>query len=222
MQFQPRASAILRFIAISTVAIAALAIFGRDLVETLLPVVRGMLGLLDDSFRVIAMNVTSQGGDTVIQASFALAQSVTIGTHTLYPNPLGEAQVSTLSAYVLQPLALALILIATWPAKAGAEWLLRIVILAPLTLLVFTVDIPFVLLGELWTALVDAYAPGSFSPLVAWKDFLQGGGRFALGLAVGALSILAADCIARRFNVIALTHRLNDAGRIKEWEAKHS
>jgi hypothetical protein len=52
-------------------------------------------------------------------------------------------------------------------------------------------DVPFVLWASLWSLHVDSYAPDLWSPLLVWRDFLQGGGRFALAVLLGLASAAA-------------------------------
>lgn len=193
----PKIKWFVRLVLATVGAIAAIRWIGYGMVEGLLPLLSWIIGGLDEHYRVLTIGLASQADDTVVLLKVSLAKPLTIGGHTLYPHPLGAAQVTTLLGNVLQPLVLAVIVIGAWPCKAFTEWLLRMAIVVPLAFILIMLDIPFVLLGELRAVLIDAYAPWSFSGLVAWKSFLQGGGRLALGLACGALSVLTADYIAR-------------------------
>lgn len=199
MPNRPIEWAFVRLIASAVVMVIALKLIGRDVVESMLPLVRWIIAGMDDHYRVLALGLASQADDTVIMLKVSLVKPLTIGGHTLYPHPLGVAQVTTLLGNALQPLVLAIIAISVWPCKAFTEWLLRAVIVVTMMFFLFMLDMPFVLLGELQAALVAAYSPGSFSGLVAWKGFMQGGGRLALGLACGALSVVAAQYIVVRF-----------------------
>jgi hypothetical protein len=51
-------------------------------------------------------------------------------------------------------------------------------------------DVPFVLASELYASLLELAAPDSFSLLVAWKEFLEGGGRLALAI-LAAYAVIA-------------------------------
>jgi len=58
-----------------------------------------------------------------------------------------------------------------------------------------------VLWASLWQLHVDAFAPGLFSPLLLWLDFVQSGGRMALGLVCAAGVLAAAHALAERGQV---------------------
>ena len=59
-------------------------------------------------------------------------------------------------------------------------------------------DVPMVLWASLWQLHVDAFAPGLFSPLLLWLDFVQGGGRMALGLVCAGDVLAAARTLGER------------------------
>jgi hypothetical protein len=51
-------------------------------------------------------------------------------------------------------------------------------------------DVPLVLLGSIEDLLIANIAPDTFSFLVAWMNFMNGGGRLALPI-VGVLLVVA-------------------------------
>jgi hypothetical protein len=63
---------------------------------------------------------------------------------------------------------------------------LRLLACTPAVVLLFFLDAPVVLAAGIWDFLVDAYAPDSWQPLLIARDLLQGSGRVAIGLAIGA------------------------------------
>jgi len=93
---------------------------------------------------------------------------------------------------------LCLALILAWPASKAIEYPVRAVIAFVGLALVILIDVPFVLWGELWNLHVSALEPDRFSPLLIWRNFLQGGGRFVLGLAVGVLAVVAGQALSAR------------------------
>lgn len=63
-------------------------------------------------------------------------------------------------------------------------------------------DVPFVLWAQVWRNYADVFAPGEFSVLLMWADFLQRGGRFLLGGLGAACAILGASAITRAVKVL--------------------
>lgn len=179
----------LRFLAACGVLLALAHFLVRDLLELILPLFRWELGRLDDHYRILHLGLATQGADPVIRLDVALQRPVFVGGHLVLPDSRGHASVTTLAGNSLQPLIVFLALLLAWPARGFAHGVARIgcgLCLLPLLLMI---DVPFVLLGELWAIFVDRFASANFSPLIAWKDFLQGGGRLALALAAGGLVI---------------------------------
>ena len=189
-----------RFLAACALLLAAAHAWGQLLVESLLPLFRLEIGWLGDRYRILGLALATQGADSVIRLDVTLQRIMLVGSHFVYPDPRGHAHVTTLSGHVLQPVILALALLAAWPTlttRVARELALRLALGLILIAVVVAIDVPFVLLGELWALAHARFAPGSFSALLAWTEFLQGGGRLALGLLAGAAGIAAAGTMVR-------------------------
>lgn len=170
--------------------------YGKAIIEAMLPLLRWELVQLDDTYRILDLRLDREGRDTVIRLDVGLERAVVIGGRALMPDPRARANVSTLAAHLTQPAILCLALILAWPTRKIIEYPLRVLIACGgLALLVLT-DVPFVLWAELWNFHVSVFEPDRFSPLLIWKDFLQGGGRFALGLGVGMLAVVASQALS--------------------------
>lgn len=119
--------------------------------------------------------------------------------------------VSVLVAYLWQAFVVALPLALAWPVSRGIEWPVRMVCLALLLASFALVDLPLTLWAQVWQTYVDAFAPGTFSPLLVWAHFLQSGGRFLLGVVAAGVSVYLAhratggggDAMAQRIDVEA-------------------
>lgn len=163
---------------------------GKAATESMLPLLRWEITQLDDTYRVLDLQLDRQGRDSVLRLEVGLAKVIIIGGRALLPDPRARASVSTLAGALWQPLFLSLAVVVAWPTQRARDYLLRLSLALPLIVLVTLLDLPFVLWGELWQLHVSALEPDRFSLLLLWKDFLQGGGRFALGLGVGVLAVL--------------------------------
>ena len=190
-----------RVLAACALLLAVSHAWGQALIECLLPLFRLEIGWLEDRYRILGLSLAVQGADSVIRLDVSLQRIMVVGDHVVYPDPRGLAHVTTLTGHVLQPAILGLGLLTAWPPLAPAplarEYALRLLLGLAMLGVVLALDVPFVLLGELWAIAHQRFAPGSFSPLLLWVDFLQGGGRLALGLLAGAAGIAAAGSMVR-------------------------
>lgn len=180
----------IRFVFALAVLLALGHLFGGRLVETMLPLLRAEIAALDDHYRVLDLRVEDSGVERVVALEVGLARHIVLGGRALDPDPRARARVSTLAGHMLAPAMLCFALAAAWPARRWRDRGPRLAVALPLALAVMLVDLPFVLWGEVWNIHVAALEPERVSPLLLWKDFLQGGGRFALGLVAGAMTVI--------------------------------
>jgi len=164
--------------------------WGRTLVDLLLPALRAAFLSLDDHYRILQLNTGSAGADSVIRLRVNLAQPMVVGGRVVVPHPLGAAEVTTAIGYVMQPLIIGLTLVLAWPWRTRAELAVRLVMAGALLVLALWLDTPFVLWANLWDMHARALEPERFSPLLAWAQWLQGGGRLLLGGVAGTLAII--------------------------------
>lgn len=187
-----------RFVLALGVLLVLSHLYGKVLATALLPVFRWEITQLDDAYQVLDLTLSQQGADTVVRLEAGLARIIVLGGHALQPDPRARADVSTLAGHIMQPAILSLALILAWPTRKVIEYPVRVLIAAGGIAFVILADVPFVLWAALWDIHVSAFEPERFSPLLIWRDFLQGGGRFALGLAVGVLAVMAGQITFRR------------------------
>jgi len=184
--------ALIRFVLALGVLLALSHVYGKFLTAALLPVFRWEITQLDDTYAVLDLTLGQQGADSVVRLEVGLARLLLIGDRVLYPDPLARADVSTLAGHIAQPALLCIALILAWPTRrATIEYPTRILIAGIGIAAVVLIDVPFVLWAEVWDIHVTALEPDRFSLLLLWRDFLQGGGRFVLGLVVGGLAVAA-------------------------------
>ena len=188
--------AAIRFVLALGVLLVLGHVYGKILTTALLPVFRWEITQLDDAYQVLDLALSQQGADTVVRLQAGLARILVVGGKVLQPDPRARADVSTLAGHVTQPAILALALILAWPTRRAAiEYPLRILVACVGIALVILADVPLVLWAELWDIHVSAFEPDRFSPLLIWRDFLQGGGRFVLGLAAGVLAVIGGQVL---------------------------
>lgn len=188
----------LRFLLACVLLLALTHFFSQEFFSPLLRVFRWELELLDDHYRILSLGLATQGADSVVRLDLMLARPVVAGAQVIFPDPRGIATVTTLTGYVLQPVILMSAVLAAWPVRQPSEYFARAACGAMMLVLLLMADTPFVLLGEIWAMFVDAFMPGWFSPLIAWSDFLQYGGRLALSLTLAAVTVAIAQRTSRR------------------------
>jgi hypothetical protein len=172
-------------------------LYGQQLIELLLPILRKEIGWLDDNYRILDLTLATLATDSVIRLDVTLARYVFVGAHHgIAPDPRGHAVITTLAQSLLQPMIIGLTLLAVWPVSRMTQYLWRYLIGLPLLLLMLPLDIPFVLLGEVWEIIILSQVQHDFSPLLAWKDFLQQGGRQGLALCTAVVAIVIAQWLA--------------------------
>lgn len=188
-----------RLLVASLLTAAVFATWGEALARASLPLLRAAYSMFDGRSQVIELTLANRGAvsghDSVIRLVVAPGRPVLVGDRFVTADPQGRATITVLTAYLWQPWLLALPLAIAWPPRSARPcrescrrtgWLLLMLSA------VAVVDVPATLYAEVWELYAQAHAPSLFSPLLAWQQFLQHGGRFALGLAVGLVSVALA------------------------------
>ena len=200
---------LLRLFLAAAVLLPLAVVYGEALVSSWLTVYRTVFAWVADDFKLLNLTIDHEGADRVLRAQIMWQHIVIIGGKVIYPDLRDTANASTLLAHALQAPLAAMLAALAWPSRARdvgslgspprsqsarpwLEWAARGIALLPLLAILVLIDMPVVLAGELWDMVLDALDPGATSPLVIWKQFMQGGGRYALGLAAGVLAVLAA------------------------------
>lgn len=164
--------------------------FGHQTAHALLPLIGGTLAWLDDHYRILALNLGSEGADTVIRLRVALARPLVVGGQVILTDARGWGEVTTPVGHLLQPLLVLPAILLAWPAQRRREWPLRLTLIAPVAMLLVLLTMPFALWASLWDLHAHIYEPGRFSPLLSWARLLNGGGRLLLGM-LGAAAVVA-------------------------------
>jgi hypothetical protein len=182
-----------RLMAGAVLSVCLVVFFGPRLAEAFLPVLRWSFVHLDTNDRVIDLSINDRGAisgrDRVYLLVVAPDKMVFVGDRLAVGDPRGRTVVSVLIAYLWQAAVIALPLALAWPVSRGIEWPVRMTCLMLLLGCFALIDLPFTLWAQIWQGYVDAFAPGKFSPLLLWADFLQGGGRFLLGVVAAGMSV---------------------------------
>ena len=187
-----------RFALILSVLLWADRYGGEALQQAVLPGVRLVMQQWDDTYRIEDLGLFRVGADRVVGVSVSLARCVVMEGLAVCPGAhKGLAQASTLAGSVDLVLILMGAGVLTWPVRQRQEYAWRLVAVVPVVLLIWSVDVPLVLWGAIWSLHHDAYVPASWSPLLAWVDFMKSGGRLALTGLGGGTVIAWAQAMSR-------------------------
>lgn len=172
--------------------LALWALAGERAVSAAVPAMRELMAVVADEFDVLALGLDHERADRVLRAQVTVARYFVIGERVFAPDARGVANASTLALASLQGPLVALWVALAWPGGGMAVLTRRLAWVLPPAVALAVLDAPVVLAGALWQLAVDVATPGSTSPLLVAKAFLQGGGRLALGAAIGAAAVALA------------------------------
>jgi hypothetical protein len=166
----------------------AAALWGAGLIDALLPVAAKLILWLDERFAILLLSIDHTTQDTVVRLRVSLTQIVTVGGVPTRPDPRGWLEVTTTTGAMLQSLVIACTLATGWPAQWRVR-LARLMLAAALGLVFLMVDLPVTLHAYVWDMFVYHYDPQVFSPLLAWHEAMQQGGRPGVGILIGVIVI---------------------------------
>lgn len=167
------------------------------LVERLLPAIQAEFEWLDDTYEIKSLHVDHEGSDQVVRIVVSQARCIVLGDRAFCGDPRGRANASTLLGNITLPAILLMAFALAWPVVRASEYVLRILLMPVALVMIWALDVPFILWSSIWSLHVDAFAPDMFSPLLIWSQFLQGGGRFVLACLLG---IVTANVSGWRFS----------------------
>lgn len=180
-----------------TVLLALSVYLGDDYTRFWFPEYRWVLGWALPEFEVEDLTLAIVQGDTVVRAKLTAIHVFYLGDREV---PRGtEIVCSTLAGHaVLHPLLMIPLWLA-WPGFSPACRLAVPILALPGWAAIEALDIPLILAGSAWDLLLFQLAPNELphSPMVAWMHFMNGGGRSALSLAIGMLTLVASQTILR-------------------------
>lgn len=185
-----------RFALCLSVVMAATWRWGPAMADSLLPLIAAEIEWLDNTYRIVSLSLVHKGGEQLIRIVVTLARCVVLPDGAHCADPRAQAQVSTLLGHLTLPPALTVAAVLAWPLASWREAVWRLPLLGLAVAGVLALDVPLVLWASLWQLHVEAFAPGLFSPLLMWLDFLQGGGRMALALLAAGAVLAAARALA--------------------------
>jgi hypothetical protein len=194
-----------RLLLVSLVLLALTRTYSTEIVALLLPAMAAEMTALDDNVSIRSLELGHDGPGDTVRLRANLVRPFHFKSWVAYPlgwtsHADGWYQVDINARAVLQSSLILIIAVLAWPQRALGEFIARVLIAVPFTVILFALDTPLNLLGNFQEAVVRDLDPLSTCPLFAWGKFLEGGGRIALALAFAVIAIsLAAPGPGPRF-----------------------
>jgi hypothetical protein len=168
------------------------------LVKLLLPAIGAEITALDDNVSILQLDVVRDGPKSRIRMRADLLHPLYINGYRVAPLAAtsgggGWYQVNLNVSSALKSPFILLVIVLSWPAHGRREWIKRLLIGIPLLSLLFAVDAPLDLLGNLEDGIAREFDPHGTRLLFTWATFLEGGGNAALALALSGVAIALAD-----------------------------
>lgn len=182
----------------SGLSLSAAWLWGRALVEATLPLAQQTILWLDDRFAVLMLGIDHTHQDTVIRLRVNLVKLVLVGGQATYPDARGWLEVTTTVGAMLQPPVIAIGLAGAWPGRMATRSL-RVAVAAMLGVAFLLIDLPVTLHAYIWDMFHAHYDPQGFSPLLAWHEFMQAGGRLGMGVLLGISAAGTGSWLAERY-----------------------
>jgi hypothetical protein len=163
-------------------------------VSALLPLARAEIAALDRNIDISALAFEQTASGSLVRLDANLIHPFEWKGHVIEPlgwrsSARGWYRIELAAGAVLQTPLVFLIVLLSWPQATPRELLARAAVGMPFGMLLFALDTPLLLLGNFQQEVVRAVDPMALRPLFLWDRFLEGGGGFALGLALAAVCL---------------------------------
>ncbi len=173
--------------------LCALAIgFGRQAVALALPLFDGVIDRVQDDF-VANVELAQDQGVWVLRMQPLLIRPVALNAGLAMPPRTRLRAFVTHVDHTLVPPLLFLMVLLAWPARRWRELAVRLLLAAPVLLLILALTAPILLAGQVQMVFADlavlAGSPRREPLLVTLMVFMESGGRWLLPLAGGVLCI---------------------------------
>jgi hypothetical protein len=186
-----------------TIAILGLSqLIERKTVESLIPLFRTTMWLLDSTFVINDARIAESGANETLRLRANLARPITIEGRIVYPfgwngRPAGGFQVTYTVGGVLAYSAFMLIIVLSWPVRDIKEFALRLLFSIPLVAILLLLDVPTTMTAELWNAVDALLDTHQVSLWMTWSRFLMGGGGFVIASVLAVAAIALAERVSK-------------------------
>jgi len=161
--------------------------FGEPAFERLKPAFKHELSALLPEFNVQTVDVVRSGREPAVRLDAIVHGAVFAGTQLTPVESGTRLSVSTTLGHIWQPVMLVVTFGFAWPASTARRAAIRALAVVLLCGLIVFADVPFVLAGTLRDIIYGCFAPDEYAMATRWGDFMDGGGRLALGLSAGLI-----------------------------------
>jgi len=165
--------------------------FGRAIMQSMLPLYQCAITQFDSQIEIISLAIVQQHGQHFLQLDALLTKPFFIGMHYFVPQIAIPSSSRIPLDFVLQPVVIFLTLAMGWPARSYRDYVLRLVVGAPLILILMLLDSPLQFNYMLWDSVERiVQTTGKVERwLRNWSDFLNGGGLIMLSLTISIMTI---------------------------------
>jgi hypothetical protein len=170
---------------------------GDDYAALLTPLYQWTIEHVEPLFHVQNVAFRESNGRQLFHFAVTTAKPMVVDGHVL-PTGIGLSA-STLSGHAMQHLLIVFFIAASWPARHWVEYSYRLIFVAVALLIIEMADVPLMIVGTLMDLLLANLAPDRLSSnaWVVWMNTMNGGGRIALSVSGGLISVLVSAAISR-------------------------
>jgi hypothetical protein len=186
----------LRFRLGSAVLAGLLVATGPAVERAVLPLLATALRFIDPDHRIEHLVLHDTAAGRVVELTVTRQRYVFVGGRALEPNPMLTATASTLAGSVRLTLVLVLAGAFAFPISGWLARAVQFLLAGVATLLALALDVPMLLAAATHSLYLNAFDPLSWTPLQAWSDFMLGGGRQIVPLALGGSAALLSQWAA--------------------------
>jgi hypothetical protein len=169
--------------------------YGREYAGLLLPLYRWEIAHLAQDYQIQSLLLGESHGEGMVMLT-VITRYLAVGEHIIPPGI--SISSSTLAAFAAQPPMLILSLAVAWPASAPVQRIARLFCALPFLLLVEMLDIPLILIGNLQDLIMANFPSENGSFMIAWMNFLNGGGRPAISVFAGIMAVACSKLLFPR------------------------
>ena len=165
----------------------------RPVLQSMLTLYQSVLTAWAGPFTLQALTFEHSTNESAFQGTFSVSKSIrTINGDRVPIDPRGHAQVRVNAQKALQPLVVMVALLIMLPAVTWREWTTRWLLGLPLAFFAIVIDVPVVMVGELWNIICSHSNDVSLALPSVWGSVMDAGGRVVVGCLAAIMSTAAA------------------------------
>jgi len=199
---------VVRAVIATTLVLCSLYAIERPVGALLAPLFQREIEILAPAFTIRSSYNGQEKVGQWIRFDVYLAGKVHIAGHVLAPfvtpgaEPRSVLEIRLPFSDVFKYFPLTLILVLAWPAKGVKEFLWRCAVAMPLMVILVLIDVPSVVLANIWNEVRNELGVQGVSGWVLFRRCLSGGGGLVLGCFMAGVAIGAAKRFTGKRRVV--------------------